>query len=163
MQITETIPPIKGFWTVDAYQGDIVKDKNGNITNQLVEHIEGNNIVTTTGKALYLDRLFGLGSAIAVSAMGVGATDTPALVSDTQLGTTPTILTFDLLPSRSGLSVTATRTFATGEANIVWAELALFNGTVNGSSVMFNRIAPIGPFTKTSALSLVVSVQITQG
>jgi hypothetical protein len=33
---------------------------------------------------------------------------------------------------------------------------------VNGTSVMLDRIAPIGPFTKTSAVSIVAVVTITQ-
>jgi hypothetical protein len=58
--------------------------------------------------------------------------------------------------------VTAIRTFATGEANINWQECAMFNGSVNGTSVMLNRIAPIGAFNKTSAVSIGLTCTLTQ-
>ena len=153
----------KGHWDFDVYEGDVVKDDEGNILNKLVDHFEGDNLIVTTGKQLLLDRLFALGTPPgAVTAMGVGATAAAAIVGDTQLGSTPTIKVFDSLPTRSGLVVTCITTFATGDANISWNELALFNGTVNGTSIMLNRIAPIGPFNKTSAVSIVVTVTITQ-
>lgn len=152
----------KGHWNFDVYEGDVVKDDEGNILNKLVDHFEGDNLIVTTGKQLILDRVFGLSAAVALSAMGVGASATAAAVGDTQLLTTPTLLAFDSVPTRSGLVVTCVRTFATGEANINWQELGLFNGLVNGTSVMLNRIAPIGPFNKTSAVSIVVTVTITQ-
>lgn len=162
MQLTDEVVIAKGHWNFDVYEGDIVKDKDGNILNKMVDHFEGDNLIVTTGKQLILDRLFNLASAVAVTAMGVGASATAAAVGDTQLNTTPTLLAFDSTPVRSGLVVTCVRTFGTGDANINWQELGLFNGTVNGTSVMLNRIAPIGPFNKTSAVSIVVTVTITQ-
>jgi len=166
----------KGHWDFDVYEGDVetildpltgkivsVKKLGTDLDAVLVDHFEGDNLIVTTGKQLLLDRLFATsGMPNAISAMGVGASATAAAVGDTQLGTTPTILAFDSTPTRSGLVITCVRTFATGEANINWQELGLFNGTVNGTSIMLNRIAPIGPFNKTSAVSIVVTVTITQ-
>lgn len=150
----ETLPKLKGHWRLDVYEGD---------TDHLLRTIEGDNLVVTTGKQLLLDRLFAIGGTpTQVNSMGVGATAAAAAVTDTQLGSTPTIKAFDAGTSRAGLVVTCIATFATGDANISWNELAMFNGTVNGTSIMFNRIAPIGPFTKTSAVSIVVTVTITQ-
>lgn len=156
------LTPPKGHWRFDVYEGDIEKDENGDILNTLVETFEGENLVVTTGKNLYLDRLFAMGGPpAAINSMGVGASATAAAVTDVQLNTTPTLLAFDALPTRAGLVVTCIRTFATAEANVNWQELGLFNGTVNGTSIMLNRIAPIGPFNKTSAVSIVVTVTIT--
>jgi hypothetical protein len=134
----------------------------GAIVSRPADVIEQDNLVVTTGKQLYLDRLFAMGGPpAAVTHMGVGATATPAVVGDTQLGSTPTILAFDSLPTRSGLVVTTVRTFATGEANISWNEIGLFNGAVNGTSTMFNHIAPIGPFNKTSAVAIAATLTVT--
>ena len=163
MQMTDEIVLAKGHWNFDVYEGDVVKDDDGNIVNRMVDHFEGDNLIVTTGKQLILDRLFGLSSAVAVTSMGVGASATTAADGNTQLNTTPSLFAFDATPTRTALVVTCIRTFATGEANVNWQELALFNGTVNGTSVMLNRIAPIGPFNKTSAVSIVVTVTVTQG
>lgn len=158
----EEIPALIGHWNFDVYAGDVERDEAGRVLNDLVDHFEGDNLIVTTGKSLLLDRLFAIGAPAAVNSMGVGATSTAAAVGDTQIGSTPTIKALDSLPTRAGLVVTCVCTFLTTDANISWNELALFNGTVNGTSVMFNRIAPIGPFNKTSAVSIVVTVQITQ-
>lgn len=159
----DLIGKLKGHWKFDVYEGDVVKDKKGNILNRLVKTWEADNLITTSGKGLLLDRLFETaGFPVKISAMGVGASATAAAVGDTQLNTTPALFAFDSTPTRAGLVVTCIRTFATGEANINWQELGLFNGTVNGTSIMLNRIAPIGPFNKTSAVSIVVTVTITQ-
>lgn len=135
----------------------------GEIVSKSIERIEQDNLVVTTGKGLLLDRLFALGGPpAALTHMGVGASATAAAIGDTQLNTTPDLRAFDALPIRSSLTVTAIRTYATSEGNINWQEIALFNGSVNGTSIMFNRIAPIGPFTKTSAVSIEATVTITQ-
>lgn len=129
----------------------------------IIKTLREDNIITTAGKGLLLDRLFALASAVAVTSIGVGASATAAVIGDTQLGTTPTIIAQDAtFPSRSSLVVTSQGTFGTGSANISWNECGLFNGTVNGTSVMLDRIAPIGPFTKTSAVSIVLQITVTQ-
>lgn len=163
MEVKEDIPVLKGHWDFAVYNGDPEYDEDGHIINKLVDHFEIDNLIVTTGKQLLLDRLFLMnGPPAEVKAMGVGATAAAAVVADTQLGSTPTIKLFDALPTRSGLVVTCICTFLTTDANISWNELGLFNGVVNGTSIMLNRIAPIGPFNKTSAVSIVVTVTITQ-
>jgi hypothetical protein len=135
----------------------------GEIVSRPIEVFEGDNLITTNGKGLLLDRLFALGTPpTQVNSMGVGATATAAAITDTQIGSTPTIQAFDALPTRASLVVTCIATFATGAANISWNEIGMLNGTVNGTSILFNHIAPIGPFAKTSAVSIQASVTITQ-
>ena len=65
-------------------------------------------------------------------------------------------------PSRAAFVLTYKSTFGTGVANFTWNEAGLFNGTVNGTSNMFNRVI-IGPFAKTSSVSIAYSTTITQG
>lgn len=155
---TEDAVELHGHWTLDVYKGDIERDIEGNIVNDLVNTIEGDNLVTTTGKGLLLDRLFGVaGAGAAVTQMGVGTSATAAAVGDTTL-TGLVLQAFDSTPTRTSLSVTCIATYGTAAANIVWAELGMFNAV----PTMFNRIAPIGPFTKTSAVSIVVTVVVTQ-
>lgn len=190
MHASETLPRLKGHWALDIFDGDperapltpeqvrenaeweafcgahglIYLPKHaGRIVSAPIDRIEGDNLVTTAGKGLLLDRLFALGTPpTQITHMGVGASATAAAVGDTQLNTTPTLQAFDALPVRAGLVVTAVTTFATGTANINWQELGLFNGSVNGTSILFNRIAPIGPFNKTAAVAIAVTVTITQ-
>lgn len=174
MNVKDELVTAKGHWDFQVFEGDVqtvigedgslkeVQDLHGNIVEP-VDHFEGDNLIVTTGKQLLLDRLFAMGGTpTQVNSMGVGATAAAAVVGDTQLGSTPTIKAFDALPTRSGLVVTCITTFLTTDANISWNELGLFNGTVNGTSIMFNHIAPIGPFNKTSAVSIVVTVTVTQ-
>jgi hypothetical protein len=185
MLVADAIHPPKGHWHLAVHDGDVERRpltpeqqrENkvfrllnpdvpfplhvGEIVSRPIDTYEGTNVVSTNGKGLLLDRLFGI-TATAVTSMGVGATAAAAAAADTQLGSTPTILAFDALPIRASLVVSCIRTFATGEANISWNELAMFNGTVNGTSIMLNRIAPIGPFAKTSAVSIAATCQVTQ-
>jgi hypothetical protein len=122
--------------------------------------------IVTNGKQLTLDRLFGLSAAVAVGAMGVGTDSTAFAVGQSQLNPSVAgsvyLQALDAGTARSALTVTATTTYATGVANFAWNEIGLFNGTTNGTSVMLDRIAPIGPFTKSAAVSIIAVVQITQ-
>lgn len=187
MLTRDVIPALKGHWQCDVWDGDPIREPLtpeqewankvfaqmhpdapyplyvGKILDRSIDKFEGDNLIVTTGKQLLLDRLFALaGTPTQVNSMGVGATATAAVVADTQLGSTPTIKAFDSIPTRAALVVTCITTFLTGDANISWNELAMFNGTVNGTSIMLNRIAPIGPFNKTSAVAITVTVTITQ-
>ena len=122
--------------------------------------------ISTRGKQLALDRLFGLGSEGPLTYMGVGTDSTAYAVGQTQLNPSVSgsvfLKVYDATPIRTSLTVAAITTFATGEANFAWNEIGLFNGGTNGTDEMFDRIAPIGPFTKTSAVSIVATVEITQ-
>lgn len=130
-------------------------------TNKLLQTIEGDNLVTTSGKGLILDRLYALSAVGQVTKTGVGTSNTAAAVGDTALTAVSygAAAAFDSTPTRAGLVVTSIQTFLTTDANFAWAELGLFNA----ANVMLNRIAPVGPFTKSSAVSIVVTVQLTQG
>lgn len=192
MHVYDTLPPLKGHWAFDVFEGDpermpLTPEQErenalyaalypespfplhvGAIVSRPIDHFEGVNLITTSGKELILDRLFALGAQGAVTHMGVGNSATAAAVGQTQLlGATPVpfLKAFDALPTRSALVVSATTTFATTDtgADQNWQELGLFNGATNGTSKMLNRIAPIGPFNKTAAVAIGVTVTITQG
>ena len=157
MSQLDDLVELKGRWKIEVFEGD---------HGPLIDTIEGDNLIVTSGKGLLLDRLFAIaGFGGAVNSMGVGNSATAAAAADTQLGgatPAPVLQALDSTPTRSGLGVTCISTFGTAVAKQNWQELALFNGVTNGTSVMFNRIAPIGPFNKTSAVSVVVTVSITQ-
>ncbi len=121
---------------------------------------EGHNLVDTSGKGLLLDRLFGVaGAGAALTQAVVGANNTTAAIGDTDATfTTPVRVTFDSTPTRAGLVVTSVATYGTGVGNIVWAEC----GQENAVPTLFDRIAPIGPFTKTTAVSIVLTFTTTQ-
>jgi hypothetical protein len=185
MQAVDTVATPKGHWHLAVHDGDVerrpltseqVRENRvfrlgnpdapfplhvGAIVSRPIDTYEGDNVVSTNGKGLLLDRLFGI-TATAVTHMGVGATAAAAAAGDTQIGSTPTILAFDALPIRASLVVSCIRTFATGEANISWNELAMLNGPTNGTSILLNHIAPIGPFAKTSSVSIAATCQVTQ-
>ena len=157
---------IYGIYSFKAYKGDIELDETGNILNVLVyESPEVHNLVVNNGKNLALDRLFGLASAVAITSVGVGTDSTAATVTQTQLNPTVAgsvlLQTADAGTSRASQVVTISSTYGTSVANFTWNELALFNGNTNGTSTMFNRVI-VGPFNKTSAVSIVVQVQVTQ-
>lgn len=185
MNVVDTLTTPRGLLVLDFYDGDVERrpltpeqerENNlfaelrpdapfprhvGEIVSRPIDSYQNTNLVVTNGKGLLLDRLFGI-TATAVTHMGVGATAAAAVVGDTQIGSTPTILAFDALPIRASLVVSCIRTFAVGEANISWNEIGMLNGPTNGTSTMFNHIAPIGPFAKTSAVSIAATIQVTQ-
>lgn len=156
LRVDDSTDGLIGLWRLDVYEGDIIRDASGNITNKHVETIEGENLIVTVGKEMIMDRLFGLGGVGAMSRIGVGTSGTAAAVGDTSL-TGGVFKAYDSTPTRAGTVVTCVTTFGTGDANINWQELGMDNGTT-----LLNRIAPIGPFNKTSAVSIVVTVTITQ-
>ena len=155
IEYSDNMGKLKGHWKMEAFMGDIVKDAKGKILNTLVETIEGDNIIVSAGKALIMDRVFGLSSVGAMTRIGVGTSSTAASLTDTAL-TGGVFVAFDSVPTRSGLVVTCVATFGTAVANISWNEMALDNGTT-----LLNRIV-IGPFNKSSAISIIITCQITQ-
>lgn len=155
----DAIPSLKGHWTMHVWDGDVEYDANGLIRNRLVDTLDGYNLVTTAGKGTILDRLYGLSTILAVAKMGVGTSNTAAAVGDTSLTAVDYgPAAFDSTPTRSGLVVTSIQTWTTAQGNITWAEL----GEFTAANVMLNRIAPIGPYTKTSANAITVTLQLTQ-
>jgi hypothetical protein len=190
LAFNETNKGLKCHWNLDIYKGDIVKEqipyietkklsfkevmtallkdkkisleseitkyKDGKILNELQETIEGYNLITTVGKTMMLDRLFGLSAVGAMTRIGVGTSSTAAAVGNTSL-TGSFFKAYDSTPTRASSVVTCVTTFGTGDGNLEWNELGMDNGTT-----LLNRIAPIGPFNKTVAVSIVVTVTITQ-
>lgn len=159
-----------GLHQFTAYEGDIewVENNDGVLipANDVVfESGVVKNLITTSGKNLILDRLFGLASAVNITSIGVGTDSTAAAVGQTQLNPSVAgsvlIQTADSGTARSAQTVTIKSTFGTGVANFTWNEAGLFNGNTNGTSVMFNRVI-IGPFAKTSAVSIVYTATVTQ-
>lgn len=176
------VEPI-GIWKCDVYEGDVIREGvgfikscwnifadlrwkllripsshywHGRIKNKLVTSFGGTNLITTVGKGLIMDRLFGLSAVAAVSRIGVGTSNTAAAVGNTAL-TGSVFKVFDATPIRTSLTVACITTFTTSEANIVWAEIGSDN-----ASTLLNRIAPIGPFTKSSSVSIQVTLSISQ-
>lgn len=135
------------------------------ILNKQVDCLEGDNLVVTLGKEILLDRLFGLGGIAALTHMGVGTDSTAAAVGQNKLN--PSVAgsvdfnAFDATPTRAALVVTCIATWATGDGNFAWNELGLANSATNDGTHLFSRLI-IGPFTKTSAVSIIVTVTVTQ-
>lgn len=181
--LIDTIATPKGHWVLDVYDGDVerrpltpeqVRENRvwesvcaqtgqvylplhaGDIVSTPIDRYEGDNLIVTVGKQMIMDRLYGLSGVGAMSRTGVGTSNTAAAVGNTSL-TGGVFVAYDSTPTRSSLTVTSVTTFGTGTANITWAELGMDNGTT-----LLNRIAPIGPFTKTSAVSIAVTVTVTQ-
>ncbi len=148
IEFDESIDGAIGIWTFEAL------DAEGNV----VESFTKQNLITNNGKGLTLDRLFGLSAAANITGMAVGTSGTAAAVGDTAI-TNAVFKVFDATPTRSTLTVTAQTTYGTAEANINIQEVGLL--TASGG-VLFNRLAPVGPFNKTTAVSLRITVQITQ-
>ena len=125
------------------------------------------NLVTTVGKQLILNRLFGLsGPPASVNWLGVGTDTTAPALNQTQLnpvipGSTY-IQAFDAGTVLAGQVVSAQATYGTSVANFTIAEGAMFNGAVNGTATMLNRVNITPAFTKTSALVVVYQVTFTQ-
>jgi len=123
--------------------------------------------ISTVGKDLMLQRLGGI-TATAINSMGVGSSNTAFAATQTALqGTYTALQALDAgSPTEASEVLTCTCTFSTSEGNLnggasAWEEIGLFNGTTNGTSTMFNRIV-IPAITKTSAISIVAVIQITQ-
>lgn len=160
-----------GIHSFVAYEGDVeyVEDERTGlmiVANPVLWTQTRKNLIVTSGKNAYLDRLAGLSSVAAFTSLGVGTDSTAAAVGQTQLN--PTVAGSVLIqaadatyPSRASNVLTIKSTFGTGVANFTWNEAGYFNGTTNGTSVMFNRVI-IGPFTKSSSVSIAYTTTITQ-
>lgn len=158
--VRELLAPMKGHWTMQVYEGDVVKDDYGRVTNPLVDELDGYNLVTTSGKGIILDRLYGLSAIGAVTKMGVGTSNTAAAIGNTSLTAVDYgPAAFDGTPTRSSLVVTSIQTWSTSQGNIAWAEL----GEFTAANSMLNRLAPVGPYTKDNTVAITVTLQLTQG
>lgn len=141
--------------------------------NQVWDSGDMHNLVTTTGKNLALDRAFGIFSspAVAIPAaigyLGIGTDGTAAAAAQTQLN--PTIpgtvylQAFDAgTTTRTGQVVSTQCTISPSNGNFVIAEIGLFNGPANVTATLYNRLVVNPTFTKTSAISLIAQVRVTQ-
>lgn len=154
--VHEVAQNLRGRYKAEVYEGDIILDRHGRPINKKLDQFEKDNLVVTVGKQMILDRLYALSAVGAVTRMGVGTSNTAAAVGNTSL-TGGVFKVFDATPIRTSLTVRSITTFGTGEANITWAEMGQDNATT-----LLSRVAPIGPFTKTTAVSIVLTYDLTQ-
>lgn len=160
--LLEPAPQYLCDWHITAHEGDLeyeVDERTGLqvIANPLVFELRKRNLVVTTGKQLALDRLFGLGGAVALAGTAVGTGSTAPAAGDSAL-TGAVYKAFTTAPSRSGLVVTCATQFTSAEANININEAGL--QTASGG-VLFNRISPIG-LNKTTNFTATFTTTITQ-
>jgi hypothetical protein len=147
-----------GVWGFTVYDGDVFYNEHGRVMNEILHQWHQTNLITTAGKGLILDRIFGLASVVTIAGTAVGTSATAAAVGDTAI-TGAVYQAFDATPTRSGLVVTAITTFGTSGANINIQEAGLLT---TGGGTLLNRLAPVLSFTKTSAMSLAISTTISQ-
>jgi hypothetical protein len=149
----------RGEWIATVYRGEKEYNDSGRCITPVLARFRKTNLITTVGKQLVLDRLFGIGGPpAAISGTAVGTSATAAAVGDTTI-TGAVYKAFASTPTRSGLSVTAITSYTTAEANIAINEAGLL--TASGG-ILFNRVAPFLSFTKTSAVALDITTVITQ-
>lgn len=165
----EVVPTLIGAHRIYLYEDfDPIRVLRGETPGRLVKDTGWmKNLMVTTGKNLYLDRLFGFsGPPAAISALGIGTDSTAVAAGQTQLNPSVSGTVFlqalDGGASRSGLVVSYQMTIATGNGNFAIAEGAAFNGTTNGTSIMLNRLLVSPITTKTSAQTLIYACTLTQ-
>lgn len=147
---------IVGEFTLELF--DVTK--SGIVAPEPHEIIKFNNLSANAGIALEADLLIGAGgtafnNANAYIGVGNGTTAVSAAHTDLQ-GASKTRKAMDAtFPSRSSQTVTWKSTFATGDANYSWEEMAVFNASTAGT--MLARALVTSPFTKTSALSILAT------
>ena len=156
--ILDKIDRAIGVWTATVYDGDKEFNDCGRCITPVLFEVTRTNLITTTGKGLVLDRLFGLSSTIALAGTAVGTSSTAAAVGDTTI-TGAVYKAFANTPTRSGLTVTALTSYTTAEANISIQEAGLLTASAGS---LFNRVAPFLSFTKTSAVALDITSSISQ-
>lgn len=156
--ILDRIERAVGVWTATVYDGDKEFNEHGRCITPVLFEAQHTNLITTVGKQVVLDRLFGLSAVIALAGTAVGTSATAAAVGDTAI-TGAVFKAFASTPTRTSLTVTALTSYLTSEANINIQEAGLLTAAAGS---LFNRVAPFLSFTKTSAVSLDVTSQITQ-
>jgi hypothetical protein len=126
---------------------------------------EFKNAYVNTGGALVGDLIIGAGGTAFNNAnayLGVGDSSTAVAASQTDLVAATNKLRKAMdatFPSRASQVVTFKSTFATGDANWTWNEVAIFNAAAAG--VMLCRALVASPFTKTSALAVTLTYTLT--
>ncbi len=150
-----------------------------------VDGFEFSNRIVDNGKSVILGQLFGQNVSglytttpftypAPMNSLGVGVGTTASANTDFQLATStaPSIIsiaTYAMTASTGTGAATAvvTATWGTGVANFVWAEFGIFNGTVNGTSIMLDHNTSgdspaFGTFNKTTAVSIQLQITISQ-
>lgn len=165
----------KAHWKVEKYLGDIDPD---NIEQEPYEVIEGEgNLLMYGGVSCLWQCLIGNGTGTGGQTLtffnngnayiGVGDSSTAAAATQTDLQAATNKLrkamdTSNPAHSDGTTSGAATiqfkSTFATGDANWVWNEWGIFNGS-SGGRMLNRKVSSLG--TKTSAASWVFTVTIT--
>lgn len=156
--LDERLGKIRGIWTATAYDGDKEYNDCGRCITPVIWEYSKENLITTVGKQLILDRLFGLSSVIAIAGTAVGTSATAAGGGNTAI-TGEVYKAFASVPIRSSLEVTAITSYTTAEANISIQEVGLLTAP---GGLLFNRVAPFLSFTKTSAVALDITTKISQ-
>lgn len=138
--------------------------KSGLVAPKPHRIMEFPNLLANAGGALALDLLMGAGGTAfnnANSYIGVGNGTTAVSAAHTDLqGASKLRKAMDAtFPSRASQIVTFKSTFATGDANYSWEEMAIFNASTAGTMLCRSLVA--SPFTKTSALSIVATHTFT--
>jgi hypothetical protein len=156
MTIEENTIP-KGVFKVEVFSGD-------DQSQPPLEVYEFENSTTNAGGAILLDLMIGAGGTVFSNAnayLGVGDSTTAfaAAQTDLQASTNKLRVAMDATyPSRSSQVLTFKSTFSTGQANYAWEEAGIFNHASAGT--MYCR-AVSTIFTKTSAVSAVLTYQVT--
>lgn len=162
-----------------VFEGDIERDHLARVRNPLIEEervygspwpdlvdrFVAHNLIVTTGKDKLMRQLFGLTTA-PLNTTGVGTDSTAAAVTQTKLNPSVagsvSLVAFDSgYPTYASPTITVQTTYGTAVANFSWNEVGLFDGTTNGTSILFDR-ATFGPFAKSSSVSIIVVGQISQ-
>jgi hypothetical protein len=167
--------PLLGLHRFIALEGDVEWEQDQYTgmwrrANPVVWDKTFKNTIANTGKTAYLQRLAAVGGPpAAFTTLAVGTDSTASAATQVQLNPSAAGTTyfqaadggFPTVAAGPPPVLTNQITVATGSANFAWNEAGSFNGTVNGTSVMFNRVV-IGPFTKSASVSIVYIASITQ-
>lgn len=154
----DNIDKIVGHWKATIYDGDKVFNEHGRCITPVLFESEAYNLITTAGKQLILDRIFGLSAVTAIAGTAVGTSATAAAIGDTAI-TGAVYKAFASTPTRAALVVTALTSYTTAEANISVQEGGLLTAS---AGILLNRVAPFLSFTKTTAVSMDITTQLTQ-
>lgn len=149
-----------GIWTLEKF--DVTK--SGLVAPTPHEVLQFNNLLANGGAQILEDLLIGAGGTVFSNAnayIGIGNGTTAVNATHTDLqGASKTRKAMDAtFPSRASQTLTFKSTFATGDANYSWEEIAAFNASSAGT--MLNRALVTSPFTKTSALAVVATLTWT--
>ena len=128
----------------------VLVDQNG----VMVDYKEVDNLVVTTGKQLVASRLINSGSA--PSHIAIGASNTPAAVSQT--GLISESIRVACASSASLAVALMTSTFSPGVGTGVIQEAGIFNAASSG--IMLSRVA-FGAITKAAGDTLIINWYIT--